>query len=469
MNRSPIRQLFKKFVALASVLLLLSVSGLGTVDPCFGQVNHNFNNGFQFNNVGGVAIDAKGVVADLRQEVHEAVGKARLKTAVPKGIEDGLELRKFSLRGLQEAVMQVRLKDGPRTLPEEIRFLGGIQRIQYVFVYPDDNDIVLAGPGEAWRFDDMGNAVGTTSGQPVLHLQDFLVALRSAFEGERNTISCSIDPTQEGVQRMRTFLRSLTTKGAIRSPRQVTARKQEIEDALGLQNVTVRGIAGESRFAWTLVAADYRMKQFAMGLDEAPVKGMPSFVKLMGTRPVQNMMPRWWMEDNYEALLTDAEGLAWELRGQGVQVRSEDELVADDGTRRGTGRVSPIAKRWADTMTENFEELVAAEPVFGHLRNCMDLAVVSALIQSENLHRKAGMELALLLNANTLETHSMPAPQHAPSQVSFLVKGSHLAITASGGVQINPWKVASKREKTDKLTSVRDDAIAPAGAEWWWD
>ena len=408
-------------------------------------------------------------MTDLRREVREAVGKARLKATVPAGIKDGLELRKFSLRGLQEAIMKVRLQEGPRSLSEEIRFLGGIQRIQYVFVYPEDNDIVLAGPGEAWRFDDMANAVGATTGKPVLHLQDLLVALRGAFNSEPNTISCSIDPTQEGVEQMRTYLQSLTTRGKISSPSKVMARKQQIEEALGPQTVTLRGIDTTTRFAWILVAADYRMKQFAMGLDESPVKGMPSFLKLMGTRPSQNMMPRWWMEDDYEALLTDGKGLAWELRGQGVQVKSEDELVADDGSRKGTGQINPIAKRWADSMTDNFEELMIAEPVFGHLRNCMDLAVACALIQSENLHGKAGMELTLLLNNNTLTTHAVSAPRSAPSQVSFLVKGKYLAISASGGVQFNPWKVASNREKSDQLDAARDDAIAPAGAEWWWD
>ena len=148
---------------------------------------------------------------------------------------------------------------------------------------------------------------------------------------------------------------------------------------------------------------------------------------------------------------------------------TEDGYLNASGRNVNTGREGQLAAQWAAAMTKNYDRLGDVVPVFAELKNCMDLAVVSALMQSENLHRKAGMELALLLNANTLETHSMPAPQNAPSQVSFLVKGSHLAITASGGVQINPWKVASQREKTDQLTSVRDDAIAPAGADWWWD
>ena len=32
-------------------------------------------------------------------------------------------------------------------------------------------------------------------------------------------------------------------------------------------------------------------------------------------RGMSNMMQRWWLEPKYEAVLRDAAGLAWELRG----------------------------------------------------------------------------------------------------------------------------------------------------------
>lgn len=431
---------------------------------------HQFNNNVGINNVGGVAIDANGGVVDLQREVREDVKENRDRLAaegVPKDFREGLELRKVSLQELQEAIMQVRLAAGPRSLPPEIRYLAGIQRIKYIFVYPEDNDIVLAGPGEAWKIDDMGEAVGVTTGKPVVRLENLLVALRNAFDDDPQVISCSIDPTQEGTKRFYSFLKSF---GRLKNTREVTDRKDEIEEKLGPQTVTVTGINGTSRFAWTLVAADYRMKKFAMGLEEAPIKGMPSFLKLMGNKTnLKNMMPRWWMEDSYDALLTDPNGLSWELRGQGVKVLTEDQLIGEDGSRTQTGKVNPAAQRWADTMTKKFAELSAADPVFGQLRNCMDLSVLAALIRTEGLHEKAGMDLEVLLNGNTVVTPTAPAPQSAPSQVSFLVKRGKLAITASGGVQFNPWKIIGNREETDKLATARDDAIAPAGAKWFWD
>ena len=32
-----------------------------------------------------------------------------------------------------------------------MQVLAGLQRIQYVFVYPESNDLVLAGPAGDWR------------------------------------------------------------------------------------------------------------------------------------------------------------------------------------------------------------------------------------------------------------------------------------------------------------------------------
>lgn len=431
--------------------------------------------GFDSQQVGGVTIDPQGVINDLRQEVRQEVAHKRNQMAlgVPQQMQEGVHLRKVSLRALQEAISDAQRDDSPPMLPAAVRYFGGIQRIQYVFVYPERNDIVLAGPGEAWRVDDLGQVVGVTSGRPVIHLQDFLVALRDSFAPEVEVISCSIDPTPEGIRRMRGLLAGF---GRLRGPAEINrvmARKGDIEESLGPQTVTLTGVDPTSRFAWTLVAADYRMKCLGMGLEEAPIAGMPSYLKMMGTRAA-NMMPRWWMEDDYEALLTDGEQLAWELRGQGVKVLAEDELVSDDGQRKRTGRVNAAARAWAETMTEKYDELSVAAPIFGQLRNCMDLSVVGALIRSENLQQKAGLNLDVLLDTDQLATPTGAVPKSTPSIVSFLERSRDLVITASGGVLINPWQVVENQQQDDQLTTVRSRAIEnqvrPIGTlDWCWD
>ena len=70
--------------------------------------------------------------------------------AVPTG------LRMVSLRGLNGAIKDA-MQNNLGQLPESVQFLAGLQRIQYVLVYPEQNDIVLAGPGEGWKVKEDGS------------------------------------------------------------------------------------------------------------------------------------------------------------------------------------------------------------------------------------------------------------------------------------------------------------------------
>ena len=150
-----------------------------------------------------------------------------------------------------------------------------------------------------------------------------------------------------------------------------------------------------SHFARILVAADYRMKRIGMGFEPAP-KGvkLPSYLQMAAARTADSVStPRWWMEPKFDAILKDASGMAWELRGSSVQTLTEEDIFNAQGERQHSGKANPLAKKWADMMTKEFPALAVAEPVFGELQNCMELAVVSALIVKERLPEKAGNSL----------------------------------------------------------------------------
>ena len=68
-------------------------------------------------------------------------------------------------------------------------------------VYPEERDIVLVGPAEGWALDPRGYFVGAKSGRPMLLLDDLLVALRAAIQSP-SVLSCSINPTPEGIRRV---------------------------------------------------------------------------------------------------------------------------------------------------------------------------------------------------------------------------------------------------------------------------
>ena len=174
-----------------------------------------------------------------------------------------------------------------------------------------------------------------------------------------------------------------------------------------------------------------------------------------GPRGMQNMMPRWWLVPDYDPLLTDGQGLAWELRGGRVKAMTEETFLGEGGVAPNTGKVSSMAQKWADNMTAKYDELSVKEPIFGQLRNCMDLAVAAALIFKENMPFKAGCDLGVLVNANQLPSEELLAPKRIDTQASFVKKGNNWVISASGGVQIQPWAVVSKAEKNERIISAR--------------
>jgi hypothetical protein len=345
-----------------------------------------------------------------------------------------------------------------------MRYLAGLQRIQYVFVYPEHNDIVLAGPGEGWQLNAMGEVVGIVNNRPVMLLDDLLVALRSIENTRQSGISCSIDPTSDGIARLQSLFRKTRAVGDDPDPLLAA-----VEQTLGPQTITVTGVPDTSHFARVLVAADFRMKRLAMGFEEPPIDGLPNFLQMIkaSSKSARPMLPRWWLAPNYDAMLTDADALAWELRGSGVKALTEDEIINAAGERQSTGKANPLAKKWADNMTAHYEELATKDAIFGQLRNCMDLAVVAALISKENLTEKCGWSMPLLMNPDLL-VESYHAPHSVDSQASAVQKGTTWIISASGGVQINPWSPLEKPARSAALGPARAKSTAPS-TNWWWN
>jgi hypothetical protein len=366
---------------------------------------------------------------------------------------------------LEEAVAQSGQKGEP--LPDEVRYLAGLQRIQFVFAYPEQNDIVLAGPAEGWMVDEQARVVGVTTGRPVLQLDDLLVALRTAEASRNGGIRCSIEPTEEGYRNLNQLLQQQRASGQPLNPRTL---EPAMKEAFGDQKIVIDNVPANSHFARVLVAADYRMKRLAMGLDPSPVPGLTSYVDQIKDRRLSagTTSPRWWLACNYEPLARTADGLGWELRGPGVKTLTEDSFVAA-GQIQGTGSKSPAAERWADLLTKHYAELSVKDTVFGELRNIMDMCIVAALIQREGMLERAGCSLPLLTGQADLVDLNWNAPTSVPAHCSFVRTSRGWTVTASGGVQIESWKVASQHQDSEPLQAVRAKSTPAAGASWWWN
>jgi hypothetical protein len=403
--------------------------------------------------VGGVSIDADGVLKNAK-----VVDMSRYSEQVRREMEQisgdlngATQMRKISLRRLEEAIDACTKTNKP--LPDAIKYLAGLQHIRYVFVYPEQKDIVLVGPGEGWKVDGRGNVVGVTTGRPVMRLDDLLVALRTAKAAAQGGITCSINPTKEGLARMNQL-----RIGAGADPTVVAEAR---EKALGMQQISLHGVPETSHFARVLVAADYRMKRISMALDPSPVRGLPSYLSMLKGKAT--ISPRFWLEPKFDALLRDADGLAFELCESSVKAMTEEDFITASGSVQHTGKASPAAKRWAGLMTEKYPELAVADPIFGELQNCMELAIVGAIVVKDRLPEKAGYDLPTLLSPRAVKADVFYAPKEVPSIAS--VRGRLVAV--SGGVAINSWIIADKAKTSDKVAAVRAKAAFEKNAGWW--
>lgn len=419
----------------------------------FGQVN-------QRSAVGGIAIDGNGAVAAATVEEGRQLAKMREQALaeVPADLQQYTELRAVSLKHLEAELAKCAAEGRP--VPDQIKYLAGLQRVEYVFVYPETNDVVLAGPAEGWRIDALGSVVGATTGRPVVLLDDLMIALRTSKASRLEAISCSIDPTPEGIKRVRSVLGRMRTVGN-RKP-----NEGPIEKAMGPQMISVTGVPATSHFAQVMVAADFRMKRLAMNFSDAPVDQMPSFMHLISSsrQAVKNMTPRWWLATNYEPLARDAEGLSWQIRGQGVKCLTEEDHFNAAGQREKSVRAGKLAQQWAQTLTDRYDELAEHDSAFGQLRNVMDLAVVAALIEMEQLLDVASLELPQMLAATEADRYEVP--KFVNARASFIRQRGNWVVSASGGVQLMPWHVADRTEEVAAIGAVREQFAADAG-HWY--
>jgi hypothetical protein len=330
-------------------------------------------------------------------------------------------------------------------------------------VYPEQNDIVLAGPGEGWKVNEAGDVVGVTTGLPVMRLDDLMVAFRTVDAARQGGILCSIDPTTEGLKQFEAVVNQA-------GGRMQAGVIEALERAMGAQNIRVEGVPGNSRFARVLVASDYRMKRYAMDLDKAPVNGLPSFLSLLKANKssIDNMMPRWWLACNYDALGKSADGLAWELRGPGVKVLTESDVLEGNKVKQ-TGKSSPVAQKWADAITKQYAALSAKDAVFGELRNLMDLCVIAALVEKEGLLKKMNLELPSLASSDKgVPLEEFNTPKKVSTQCSVTKSGRDFIITASGGVEISSWQVIENVKEDAAVAKVRTEATTQSQS-WWWN
>ncbi len=430
-------------------LLALGVAWLTSVSEVIGQGNNNNNNG-NFNRVvGGISVDANGVVSGDISKLTEAeisnLAKA-ISNADPKLDEAGM--RAVSLKAIESALVEAAKSNKP--ISPEVQFMAGLTRIEYVVVKPETNDVLLVGPADGWRVNERGAVVSKKTGHPVLMLEDFLVAMRTVDNARSDYgISVDIRPTAEGMVKYNEISKGLA------SGRFNSSHAAQIEEAVGPQPISVTGVPLDSHFAQVLVSADYRLKQLSMGLTKSPIAKFPSVMEMFAQKGglSATIAPRFWLECNYDAVSRSEDGQVWRISGPGAKALTQETYYDKEGkvVEGKAPKKNKTAETWAEMMTKRYEELSDADPIFRELRNIMDMSVIAAIIAKENLLEKANLNAAEITQLNSsFTTPVWHNPDAVPSKCVFVGN----MVSVSGGIQVDSWAVAANQKVDASLANV---------------
>jgi len=416
----------------------LTVTLLASI--CVAQIG--FGTDFVIGGAPGVVISTDGYL-----HVRETDGQGDL-AAIRRRARDAAEAGKHenvayvSLRSLLQEARSAEQSGKP--VPDDVKYLHGLTQLRYVFVYPHEKDLVLGGPAEPWVAKET-SVTGKRSGRPMLQLDDFVVALRDSQTNRGRAFGCGIYPSPESLN----IAHDIATRMASR-PR--AERKKALEEALGPQEVRVFGTQADTRVALVCVAADYKLKRLALGLDVLPTVPVGNGVD--NSRSAAN---KYWFEASFDPLLVSRDGNAYGIRGQRLATKAG---MFDFDPRGATEK----AKMFATKLSGQMPALAIALPVVADLQNIADWSMLVSLIRHDQLDRKAGLGLGWLMDESAYRVAHVPAPKTAQTLVTF-TNGS----MAAGGVTISPepylTDAARAVDSTNALEDLRHHAQTYATAQ----
>lgn len=427
---------------------------------------------------GGVYVDHAGLMKRLTIAGDESgLAVVRQQSLHDRGNQDcrkQAELRKVSLPRLEREVQLLWAFGKPPT--EAMRMLAGLQRVKYVFVYPETGDVVLAGPAGDWHFDAEGRPVSADGGVPVVQLDDFVVLLRNA-QHEAGKFTCSITPRRESLAAAQAFLNE-SAKTPLKSE-QRPAWLANLRRLVGKQAIEVQGLDARTRAARVIVEADYRMKLVGMGLEEG-VFGVTSYLDSIEVAPGESPPPmsvlRWWFTTNYAAVKATPQRDAFEWQGSSVKVLSENEMLTARGERVHTGKSDVLNEQFAHSFSQHFDALATKYPIYAELRNVFDLALVAALLVAEDLPGRVQWHVTHFGDPQRHQVGLGVAPTDVESVVNHrVIQRKYVVAGVSGGVLVDTGPLAQRAAITiDQYGALHAGRAQSAPKDlppeaWWWD
>jgi hypothetical protein len=427
----------------------------------------------------GVRVDPNGMLRRLQKTEDTgrlaALGVRARQADLNGDMAHSSSLRLVSLTRLEREVAR-RIKAGQPIL-STMKHLAGLSKVEYVFVYPEENEVVIGGPAESWNYDGNGTPIGNDSGRPILQLDDLVTVSRIFSPSGKNIFICSIVPRPAGMKRVQDYNALTSARGGLRSG-QAGRFAGKLEELLGEQDIEFQGVPADSRVARVILDADYRMKMIGIGkLDGG--EHIKSFFDLLTRQQAKNPPSanalRWWLTMKYDAILHSADRDVFEIAGASVLCQSENEYINAQGRRVPTGKAEPTNRLFAQLFTQHYAELAQRDKVFADLQNVFDLALVAALVRQHGLDQQVGWNFGAFAANGAYQPARFEPPKTVHTVANHRVYGGRdIIVQVAGGVRGDLLAVVRNEkllQAAPRLGSVRTRSRAskvPAG-RWWWD
>ena len=342
---------------------------------------------------------------------------------------DRESLAYVSLPKLFQSVRE-RIEAG-QPLTDAQRYLNGMVKLEYLFLFPEENDIVIAGPREPIDKSNRLRPVGKVSGRPVLHLDDLVVALRRAGPvSEKTYYGCSLDFPRFGVRKVQWAARKV---GTVKRS-EISSVLDELIALLGYQDIRYINMDPDTRSALAMIEADYILKMIAMNRKQVSVPEVERHQKMLAPQMV--LQNRWWFMPSYEPLATNEEQTAFQFRGPSLAVHASNSPF---GNSTGAA-VDPSTRAFADDVTTHLTDLAAEIPAFADLQNLADLGLVAALIKEDGLAERANWDHSWADEDYPLKRYRAPEYAETLGQMNEVDCVLQIAL---GGIELTYGKVVA--------------------------
>jgi len=364
-------------------------------------------------NVAGVWVDATGTMRVREHDARKlAAERRRAQRALLNTDVQSDDLVYVSLPRLFEEAR--RHREAGKPLPDDLRYLRGMVKLRYLFVFPDERDLVIAGDSESVNAPGSYRPTGAITGRPVIQFDDLVVALRLMRRGRAATpFGCTIDLPSGAQDAVRDVV-----YGADRRPGDRAEVLNQLPAAIGPQVIKTFGAPANTRFAMVCLEADYIMKRQTIGADP------PHIPQVRYTTSGSFAYNRAWFKAQFEPIRVNDDATAYAFRGHGIELDTS-------GSETDKTAAPANAVRFAEQFTKHFPRLARVVPAYADLANLADLALISSLLGHDRLPERVGWNTTWIFSEGCDPAH-VTTPRTAETIAKYRSR-SYIA----GGVAIH--------------------------------